>query len=122
MALHVVAMPAAEFDAWVAAQATPATSRATESVQAGREAFAEHGCAACHAIDPTSDAPSLGPNLAHVSSRSHLGAGVLPNNRGTLMGWIGDAQSIKPNNRMPPYANLTATELEALALYLERQR
>jgi cytochrome c oxidase subunit II len=43
----------------------------------------------------------------------------LPNNRGTLIGWIGDSQSIKPNNRMPAYRSLRADELQALASYME---
>ena len=115
MALHVVAMPAAEFDAWMVAQATPAT----ESVQAGREAFAEHGCAACHAVDPTSDAPSRGPNLAHVSSRSHLGAGVLPNDAGAYKRWLVGVQQLKPGALMPSYAQLDAATLDVLAAYLE---
>jgi cytochrome c oxidase subunit 2 len=118
MALHVVVMPAAEFDAWMAAQATPPT----ESVQAGREAFAEHGCAACHAVDPTSDAPSLGPNLAHVSSRSHLGAGVLPNDAGAYKRWLVGVQQLKPGALMPSYAQLDAATLDVLAAYLESLR
>jgi cytochrome c oxidase subunit II len=48
-----------------------------------------------------------------------LGAGILPNNRGTLIGWIGNAQAIKPGNRMPPYTVLRGDELQALADYLE---
>ena len=48
-----------------------------------------------------------------------LGAGILPNTRGTLIGWIGDSQSIKPNNRMPAYRSLQAAELNALAAYME---
>jgi cytochrome c oxidase subunit 2 len=118
MALHVVAMPAAEFDAWMAAQATPAA----ESVQAGREAFAEHGCAACHAVDPTSDAPARGPNLAHVSSRSHLGAGVLPNDAGAYKRWLVGVQQLKPGALMPSYAQLDAATLDVLAAYLESLR
>jgi len=51
-----------------------------------------------------------------------LGAGILPNNRGTLIGWIGDSQSLKPGNRMPSYDMLNADELEAIAIWLEQQR
>ena len=51
-----------------------------------------------------------------------MGAGILPNNRGTLIGWIGDSQSLKPGNRMPSYDMLNADELEAIAIWLEQQR
>jgi cytochrome c oxidase subunit 2 len=118
MALHVVAMPPAEFDAWLAAQARPAP----EALQAGRQAFAEHGCAACHAVDANSNAPSRGPNLAHVSSRSHLGAGVLPNDAGAYKRWLVGVQQIKPGALMPSYAQLDAATLDALAAYLESLR
>jgi cytochrome c oxidase subunit 2 len=57
-----------------------------------------------------------------VGARLTLGAGILPNHRGTMMGWIGDSQSIKPGNRMPTYDRLSADELEAIAIWLEQQR
>jgi cytochrome c oxidase subunit 2 len=120
MALHVVAMPPAQFDAWLAAQALPA--EAGTSVRAGREAFAAHGCAACHAVEATSLEPSLGPNLAHVSSRLHLGAGVLPNGSGAYKRWLAGVQELKPGARMPSYAQLDAATLDALAAYLESLR
>ena len=60
-----------------------------------------------------------GPDLTHVGT---LGAGILPNNCGTRMGWIGNSQTIKPGNRMPPYDMLSGEDVEALATYLEAQR
>ena len=63
-----------------------------------------------------------GPDLTYIGSRLSLGAGILPNNRGTMIGWIGDSQSIKPGNRMPSYDMLSAEELEAIAIWLEQQR
>ena len=88
----------------------------------GAQLFDTAGCAACHRIAGTSANGMAGPDLTYVGARRTLGAGILPNNRGTLMGWIGDAQAIKPGNRMPPYAVLSADELRALAVYLEAQR
>ena len=38
------------------------------------------------------------------------------------MGWIGDAQSIKPGNRMPGYAMLSPAELQQIAVWLEQQK
>ena len=76
------------------------------------------GCAACHTIAGTQAAGLAGPDLTHVGSRRTLGAGILPNNRGTLAGWIADSQTIKPGNRMPNYKQLDARELNAIADYL----
>jgi cytochrome c oxidase subunit 2 len=91
-------------------------------VQRGRELFAEVGCATCHRVAGTAAQGLSGPDLTHVGSRLSLGAGILPNNRATLIGWIGDSQSIKPNNRMPAYRSLGAGELNALAAYMESLR
>jgi cytochrome c oxidase subunit 2 len=91
----------------------------SDEVLRGRQLFGEVGCAACHRVAGTNAQGLSGPDLTHVGSRQSLGAGILPNTRGTLIGWIGDSQSIKPNNRMPAYRSLQATELNALAAYME---
>lgn len=91
-------------------------------ITAGARLFEETGCAACHRIAGTTANGLAGPDLTHVGSRRTLGAGILPNNRGTLMGWIGNSQAIKPNNRMPPYAALNSDQLRDLAAYLEAQK
>ena len=87
----------------------------------GRALFMDTGCAACHRVAGTEANGLAGPDLTHVGSRRSLGAGILPNHRGTMIGWIGDSQSIKPGNRMPSYDRLTARELEAIAIWLELQ-
>jgi cytochrome c oxidase subunit 2 len=91
----------------------------SDEVKRGRQLFGEVGCAACHRVAGSSAQGLSGPDLTHVGSRLSLGAGILPNTRGTLIGWIGDSQSIKPNNRMPAYRSLQAAELNALAAYME---
>ena len=63
-----------------------------------------------------------GPDLTHIGTRQSLGAGILPNNRGTLIGWIGNSQAIKPGNRMPPYTMLPGEDLQALADYMQAQK
>jgi len=88
----------------------------------GAALFRSTGCAACHRIGGTDANGTAGPDLTHVGSRRSLGAGILPNNHGTMMGWIGDSQSIKPGNRMPPYKTLSAVELQLLAEYLSTQK
>lgn len=124
MALHVRAMPAPEFDRWLAAQAAgpaPGDTRAGDDTP-GRRAFVAHGCAACHAVEATpggpGSGPNLGPNLAQLADRTHLGAGLLPNDAVALRRWITDVQAIKPGARMPSYAQLDAATLDALVAYL----
>jgi cytochrome c oxidase subunit 2 len=119
MALHVVAMPADEWERWFAAQRTAAAAPVTPVALRGQRLFAEAGCVACHAIRGVSDPPrGLGPDLTHVGSRPSLAAGMLPNNRGTLAAWIAQAQAIKPGSRMPSFHNLDGESLTALSAYL----
>lgn len=99
--------------------------REQESVPAtgeGARLFETTGCSACHRIAGTGANGLAGPDLTYVGARGSLGAGILPNNRGTLMGWIGNSQAIKPNNRMPPYTVLNSDQLTDLAAYLEAQK
>ncbi len=119
MGFAVVAHEPAKFDAMMAARRARTPQPATGK---GADLFLSTGCAACHRIGGTAANGTAGPDLTYVGSRRTLGAGILPNNRGTMMGWIGDSQSIKPGNRMPPYKILSAEELEALATYLEGQK
>jgi cytochrome c1 len=41
------------------------------------------------------------------------------NNRANLTSWTGDAQAMKPGNRMPP-TNLGDAQIQAIVTYLER--
>jgi cytochrome c oxidase subunit 2 len=124
MGFVVVAHDPARFRQLMAArQARVAAAPAGDSTGGrGAELFASAGCAACHRIAGTPHNGLAGPDLTHVGTRRTLGAGILPNNRGTLMGWIGNAQAIKPGNRMPPYNVLPAEDIRDLAIYLEQQK
>lgn len=127
MGFVVVAHEAADWQRWLerrraAAAATAPPAGEGVDVQRGRQLFAEVGCAACHRVAGSAAQGLSGPDLTHVGSRRSLGAGILPNSRATLIGWIGDSQSIKPNNRMPAYRSLGAGELNALAAYMESLR
>jgi cytochrome c oxidase subunit 2 len=118
MALHVIALPPAEFDRWLAGQALPSTP-ANPALERGRRAFAEHGCAACHTVRGAFEGGRLGPDLTHVAGRTALGAGVLANEPGAARRWLVGVQELKPGARMPSYAHLDAATLDALAAYLE---
>lgn len=119
MGFLVIAHAPEDFARWQASRRPAAIPAAAAR---GAELFLSSGCAACHTIRGTPANGLAGPDLTHVGTRHSLGAGILPNNRGTLIGWTADSQSIKPANRMPAYKQLSAEELNALALYLETRR
>jgi cytochrome c oxidase subunit 2 len=115
MGFVVIAHTPESFARWSAAKAAPPTPAGGP----GAELFLSSGCAACHTIGGTAANGLAGPDLTHVGSRRTIGAGILPNNRGTLAGWVADSQTIKPGNRMPAYKQFSADELNAVAEYLE---
>lgn len=122
MGFVVVAHPPARFRQIMAARRERNAAAAVAAESRGAALFASAGCAACHRIAGTPHNGMAGPDLTHVGTRRTLGAGILANNRGTLMGWIGNAQAIKPGNRMPPYSVLSAEDIRDLAIYLEQQK
>ncbi|GAB3375471.1 cytochrome c oxidase subunit II [Massilia agri] len=119
MALHVVASTPREFEAWLARQAQPAAPADSTVLAQGREAFLQQRCQACHTIRGVAEGARLGPDLTHVGSRMHIGAGTLRTHRATLQGWIADPQAAKPGVFMPGSQDLDLATLQALATYLE---
>ena len=119
MGFVVVAHEADAFEAWRAARASDARAFADPQVLRGAQVFASSGCGACHTVRGAGANGLAGPDLTHVGARRTLGAGILPNNRGTLAAWVADSQAIKPGNRMPTYPVLSGQDLNALAAYLE---
>lgn len=93
------------------------TTRPLPPGNAGAALFLEH-CAVCHTVRGTSARGRLGPDLTHLMSRRFIGAGVLPNQEGTLLGWVANAQGVKPGARMPPIP-LSPNELHAVVGYLQ---
>jgi cytochrome c oxidase subunit II len=118
MAFYAVAMAADDFAAWLKREARPAQTPAEPFLVKGRELFLASGCGACHTIRGIAADGRLGPDLTHVGGRRSLAAGILPNNVGTLAGWIAGAQHIKPNNKMPSFNTFSGEELRAIAAYL----
>lgn len=117
MMFDVQALSPAGFQRWVAAQRQPAREPANASLRLGQRLFMQ-ACAQCHTIRGTRAAGTLGPDLTHMGSRRSVAAGVLPNNIGTLAGWIADSQHIKPGNQMPTFNHLSGEDLRALAQYV----
>ena len=122
MGFVVVAHPPAEFVRWRAERMAPPPPPPDAFAARGAQVFAASGCGACHSIRGTPANGLAGPDLSHVGVRRSLGAGILPNNQGTLAGWIADSQAIKPGNRMPPYKVLSGEDLRALAAWLGSRR
>ena len=118
MAFQVQVSEAPAFEAWRAAQREPARDPQGDPQASGKQLFEIH-CGVCHTVRGTAAAGVAGPDLTHVGSRRSLVAGMLPNNAGTIAGWIASSQHLKPGNRMPSFEQFTATQLNALASYVE---
>lgn len=118
MALLVIAETPDDFDRWAADQARAARVPDDPVAWQGQQVFLNSTCPACHRIRGTSATGPVGPDLTHLASRRTIAAAILPNNPGTLGGWILDPQSIKPGSLMPP-TQLSSDELIALLAYLD---
>jgi cytochrome c oxidase subunit 2 len=117
MVLYVVAHSPAEFREWTE-QRQPADSAPQDpDLIRGHDVFQSAGCATCHAVRGTAAAGKAGPDLTHFGSRRTI-AGIVPNNRGNVAGWIADPHAIKPGVKMPR-TYLHADDLLALTSYLE---
>jgi cytochrome c oxidase subunit II len=118
MAFYIVAESKEKFEAWLDQQRKPAPDPANATVSHGRDVFEKGTCVMCHSVRGTNAGSRVGPDLTHVASRISIGAGTLPNNAGSLGGWISDPQAIKPGVRMPPNP-LPSQDLQALIAYLQ---
>jgi cytochrome c oxidase subunit 2 len=119
MAFEVVVVEPGAFDAWLASQALPAPAPSGSIAARGASAFITHGCSACHTIRGTREVGHIGPDLTHVGSRRHIGAGTLPNDPDAFAKWIREAGRHKAGAHMPPFPALTLDDLIALATYLD---
>jgi cytochrome c oxidase subunit 2 len=118
MALYVSAQEPQEFEQWAQAQRAPAREPKTAAERKGKELFVGGTCASCHAILGTPANGRKAPDLTHVGSRTHIGAGALPNDAAQLKGWIKDPHEHKPGVNMPAHP-LGDDALAALAAYLQ---
>ena len=117
MAFLVIAEKPDLFQAWLSSQEKSSVQPKVGSIeQQGQQAFLGSACTYCHTIRGTNASGKIGPDLTHISSRTTIGAGSLPNTAGNLAGWIINSQSIKPDNRMPPM-DLTSAQLQAMLDY-----
>jgi cytochrome c oxidase subunit 2 len=118
MAVLVIAEDEASYQRWLSGQQRERRPPVDVQVAAGEIVFLTKPCAACHTVRGTSAKGTTGPDLTHVGSRKTIGAGLLPNTRGSLAAWIADPQTLKPGNNMP-LVPLSAEELKQVSAYLE---
>ena len=121
MAMFVRAVPATDFQAWLANQRKPAIDPASEVERRGRDVLLRATCPQCHSIRGTIAGGAFGPDLTHVGSRATIAAGILPNTTENLRGWIRNPQQFKPGNKMPAH-DLNDGDLQAVAEYLRSLR
>jgi cytochrome c oxidase subunit 2 len=121
MAIHVLAQPPTEFEAWLRAQALPAQEPRNALAQRGLALFNERRCSACHSVLGLGPSSAIGPDLTHLAGRLHLAAGTLPFSHESLAAWIADPQQAKPGARMPSYP-MDETSMQALVAFLEQLR
>ena len=130
MRIRVEAFDDADFETWVAAQASPATAPADGTLEAqGRELFHELGdgrqaCASCHQVwEDGTRGPGQGPDLTHLMSREEFAGAIHDMTEENLRQWLADPNSMKPmqyevNGIGMPNLDLSEDELDALVAYL----
>jgi cytochrome c oxidase subunit 2 len=110
----VIADPPETFTAWWDAQLAP--DETPPDLTDGEGIFRRR-CGACHGVRGTLAGGALGPDLTHLMARGTLASGTLPNNPGTLAGWIANPQTFKPGAQMPNL-DLSGPELARITAYL----
>ena len=117
MEFDVVALPAAEFDAWQAREAAPAREPTTPQARRGRDIFLSSSCAGCHRVRGTTADGGLGPDLTHLASRETIGAGLMTLTAENLADFVSNPQDDKLGVTMPP-TEITGPELDDLVAFL----
>jgi len=100
------------------ADEAPPAQRVTDGdPQRGRAAMRQYGCAACHDIPGLPGANGVvGPPLHRFGARSYI-AGTLPNRPETLVRWLIDPPSLRPETAMPDM-HVTPADARHMAAYL----
>jgi cytochrome c oxidase subunit II len=114
----IVAEPVAEFAAWETAQQLPAAKPVSDSAAKGLALFQQMVCVSCHAINGTTAAARVGPDLTHFASRRQLGGGIADNTPENLRRWLANPQQVKPGVKMPDF-KFSGEQLTQLLDYLQ---
>jgi cytochrome c oxidase subunit 2 len=118
MGLIVIAEPPERYQAWLDGQRQSAVTPTTPEQLRGQKLVELLPCANCHTIHGTQASGRTGPDLTHLASRRTIAAGMLPNTRGHLGGWLADPQTVKPGTLMPPNP-MDSRDLQSVLDYLE---
>jgi cytochrome c oxidase subunit 2 len=115
MILHVEALPAEAFAAWIAAR----TDLRYRQVAAGNggQVF-QARCGLCHRVAGITDG-TRAPDLSDLGSRPTLGAGVIANDHPGLRRWLREHQQLKAANGMPRHDDIPDQSLNQIADWLE---
>jgi len=105
-----------DFNAWVSNQQKPAVQPQTAEEQAGFEDVSGV-CASCHSLNPAESENKVGPNLAHLFSRSTFAGATYDLTEENLRGWLHDTQLMKPGNIMS--IKLAPEEIDRILAYLK---
>lgn len=117
MALTVVATKPDDFKAWWNAQLKGAPAPEDQVAAAGETTFIQK-CGICHTVRGTRAQGIVGPNLSHLMERRTIAAGTLPNNVGSLGGWISNPQAVKPGSYMPQ-PEISPAQLQRILAFLQ---
>jgi cytochrome c oxidase subunit 2 len=118
MGLIVIAEPPERYQAWLDGQRQSSVTPQTPEQLRGQKLVELLPCANCHTIHGTQASGRTGPDLTHLASRRTIAAGMLPNTRGHLGGWLADPQGVKPGTLMPPNP-MDSRDLQSVLDYLE---
>ena len=128
MRFRVIVESRADFNAWVVAEREPALVPVEPLAKAGLDLFeGDAQCWSCHKVEGSSRSKGTkGPNLTHLSSRQHLGAGIAENSQINLRNWLTNPNDMKPGNIMyrdaavynNPDKALSDSDISALVSYL----
>ncbi len=116
MRIKVIAQKQDDFDAWLAENKNVTAPVLDSFALTGYKLYSRLSCVNCH-NNEMQPGNNIGPNLAHVASRSQLLTGLLITNENNFFQWISQPQKIKPGAHMPAF-NLPTDSLKAIAHYL----
>ena len=116
MRVKVIVESPADFETWMNQQQAPAAAPQTEQQWTGYELVIT-ACARCHSLDPIEPRTDLlGPNLAHLMSRSVFAGASFTLNETNLRRWMRDSQEMKAGNDMDNH--VLRQDHEAVVEYL----
>ncbi len=116
MRFKVIVESRDDFNAWVANQQKPAYQPQTSDEQTAYEELTST-CAACHSLDPSEmNTDKVGPNLAHLFSRTTFAGGSFDLNEENLRSWLKNTQAMKPGNDMD--ITIPSQKFEQIVAYL----